>query len=269
MKPLKKIYVEITNGCNLQCSFCAPSGRKIRTMSAAEFSDVARQIVPFTDYVCLHIKGEPLAHPELEAVFAICKEQGLAVNLTTNGTLLSRQAQLLCSADALRQINISLHAETADPEQYFTQAVAFAKQGAARRKYISFRLWNGGEGQGLQQRLYDLFPGHYEKGGRITLAPNLFLSLDSLWQWPDIHGPFVSNTGTCHGLKNQLGILSDGTVVPCCLDGEGAAPLGNLFDTAFDILWETKVKPHRDSMKNHKLSLSLCTKCHFREKFAK
>lgn len=269
MKPLKKIYIEVTNRCNLHCSFCAVSQKAPATMSAQDFGHIARQVQPYTDYVCLHVKGEPLLHPQLKGILDCCKQHRLAVNLTTNGTLLAARTQLLCSAAALRQVNISLHAETDDPERYFSDAVAFARAAAAAGIYVSFRLWNGKEGQEMQQKLYTAFPNYREQGGRITLSNNIFLSLDSLWKWPDPTDALVSHTGTCYGLRHQIGILADGTVVPCCLDGEGAATLGNVLETPFADLWEPAILPHRTAMQNGKLTLPLCTKCHFREKFSK
>lgn len=63
-----------------------------------------------------------------------------------------------------------------------------------------------------------------------VLGKDLFLEQEQVFAWPDKK---AAETGAqfCFGLRDQLGVLSDGTVVPCCLDHEGDVPLGNLFET--------------------------------------
>ena len=85
---LKKAYVEITNRCNLACSFCPKTKREPRTMSAQEFGLVLSRLEGYVQYVYLHVMGEPLLHPELPALLAIAGELDFLVNITTNGTLL-------------------------------------------------------------------------------------------------------------------------------------------------------------------------------------
>ena len=104
----KRIYVEITNTCNLSCSFCIQNQRKPRRMSVAQFSHVIREIKPYTGHVYLHVLGEPLSHPDLKTFLQICDEQGMQVNLTTNGTLLKACRDVLINS-RLRQVNVSLH----------------------------------------------------------------------------------------------------------------------------------------------------------------
>lgn len=266
-KPLKKVYIEITNLCNLKCSFCSVSKREGKIMSAVQFKNIACQIKEYTDYVHLHVKGEPLVHPELSDILDICHFYGLKANITTNGTLLKNKLDLLKNAPALRQVNISLHAETGDGEKYFSECVEAGKILAEHDVFVSFRLWNGEGGHDLRHRLYQLFPKHFEKGNRITLDKNIFLSMDEFWEWPDKAMPYIGECGICNGLRQHIGILVDGTVIPCCLDGEGQAPLGNIFCNTFEYIWENNISFHRRNMYNRKLSLELCKHCSYRQKF--
>ena len=266
-KPLKKIYIEITNLCNLKCSFCSQSSRKGRCMSATEFENIISQIKDYTDYVHLHVKGEPLVHPELGEILEICNSYNIKVNITTNGTLLLEKSDVLSGSGSLRQVNISLHAETSDPEMYFTECIEAGRKIAKAGIYVSFRLWNGEGGMEMKKRLFDLFPDHYEKGNRITLDDNIFLSLDEFWEWPQLTMPYLGDRGICNGLRHHIGILVDGTVIPCCLDGEGQAPLGNVFETPFNEIWENNILFHRQNMYNRKLTIELCKHCSYREKF--
>ncbi|MDH4318031.1 MAG: radical SAM protein, partial [Desulfobulbaceae bacterium] len=109
LKKFKKIYIEITNRCNLSCSFCHRSQRPKAEMTSATFAVIIDRIKEYTDHLALHVLGEPLLHPDLGEVLAICHQHRLRVNLTTNGTLLSRCRETLLSSPALRQLNISLH----------------------------------------------------------------------------------------------------------------------------------------------------------------
>lgn len=104
-----RCYLEITNRCNLSCSFCPKTKRPARTLNPAEFRQLAEKIRPYTDYLYLHVLGEPLMHPALKTLLDICRELSFRVVITTNGTLLPAQETVLLSSPALYKINVSLH----------------------------------------------------------------------------------------------------------------------------------------------------------------
>ena len=106
---LKKAYVEITNCCNLACSFCPKTRRAPRTMSAQEFDLVLSRLEGYVQYVYLHLMGEPLLHPELSSFFALAKARDMKICITTNGTLLEKRADELLNAGNLHKISVSLH----------------------------------------------------------------------------------------------------------------------------------------------------------------
>jgi len=109
MEKFKKIYVEITNICNLKCNFCPDTNREKRFMPVENFAIIVNKIKDYTGLIALHVKGEPLMHPELKAILDICDKNNLKVNITTNGTLLYKNKEILASSNALRQLNISVH----------------------------------------------------------------------------------------------------------------------------------------------------------------
>ena len=90
----KKIYIEINNICNKNCSFCSKTNRKKREMSIDEFETVLKRINNYTDYIYLHIKGEPLTHSNFEEIVKLCKKYNKKINLTTNGVLISKYPSL-------------------------------------------------------------------------------------------------------------------------------------------------------------------------------
>ena len=104
----KRVYVEITSSCNLHCSFCQETLREPHFMSVDEFSTVIEKIRHYTNYIYLHVKGEPLLHPQLTQILKICEDSGITVNLTTNATLIREKLPTLL-AHPVHQINVSLH----------------------------------------------------------------------------------------------------------------------------------------------------------------
>ena len=105
----KRVYVEITNVCNLSCVFCPGTERAKRFLSPAEFRLMAEKLRGHTRYLYFHVMGEPLLHPQLPELLAIAHELGFRVCVTTNGTLLAEKTAALLSAPALHKVSVSLH----------------------------------------------------------------------------------------------------------------------------------------------------------------
>ena len=105
MKKFKKIYVEITNICNLSCSFCSIDNRVKESITVEKFEEVLKKINDYTDYIYLHVKGEPLLYPNLKELLDLSLKYNKKVNITTNGTLLTEKVDIL-NHHSIRQINI-------------------------------------------------------------------------------------------------------------------------------------------------------------------
>ena len=105
---LKKAYLEISNVCNLSCRFCPGTKREARIMTPAEFHVLAERLRKHTEYLYLHLMGEPLLHPQLEELLGIAAELGFKVIITTNGTLLPERGALLLQSAAVHKVNVSL-----------------------------------------------------------------------------------------------------------------------------------------------------------------
>ncbi len=268
---LKKAYVEITNVCNLSCSFCHGTRREKKYLSPEDFRLFARKIRPHTEYIYLHVLGEPLLHPQLKEILGICEELKFKVTLTTNGTLLREKADILLSSPALYKVSVSLHSFEANErktvlEDYMTSVCSFAAKAARKGVLCVFRLWNNG-GQdtlnaGIHALLSDRFPGPYiENRSGITLAKNIYLEYGDKFDWPDMS---AAATGACFcmGLRDQIAVLCGGTVVPCCLDAEGDIPLGNLYEQSLDeILASDRVKRIVDGFSQGRAEEELCKRC--------
>lgn len=273
----RKIYLEISNVCNLNCSFCPGTDRAPRMLTEAEFLSLMPKLRPWSDYLYFHLMGEPLLHPKLERFLEIAGDAGFRVILTTNGTLLGKQKDILLASPGLHKVNISLHSfeanhESTSFEDYLNSCCAYAKA-AQGKKLTVFRLWNQG---GLDSRndeilntLEAFFPKPWKVEPRGTrIADRVYLEYGDKFDWPDRNAP--ENTGRifCYGLRDQIGILCDGTVVPCCLDHNGDIPLGNLFrEEMEEILRKPKAVAIYQGFANGTAMNPLCRRCGFAARF--
>lgn len=270
----QRIYIEITNVCNLHCSFCAKSKRSPQFMSTAQFTHILNEIQPYCAYIYLHVLGEPLLHPQLKKLLKLAKQKGFFVNLTTNATLLPQQLKILIGH--VRQLNLSLHAELEQKNHYLQDCLSCGDELAEHGTYVSYRFWNRGK-QGFdpssERMLYEL-ASHYGisdfKAESQKLADFRFLHIEAPFVWPSLtHSP-LTTAGSCYGLRRQCAILVDGSVVPCCLDGEGGCVLGNIYEEDFAlILQKQRTRAMIAGFQQGKLYDPLCQRCHYRTRFDK
>ncbi len=277
MKRFNKIYLEISNVCNLSCAFCPGTKRSKHIMTEAEFRSLVSKLRPYADYLYFHLMGEPLLHPQLERFLEIAGEFDFKVILTTNGTLLKRQQDVLQQAAALHKVNISLHAFEANDltvpfEEYLDDCFSFGKA-AEGMKLIVYRLWNNGGADALNRQILDTMRSHFpepwmdnRQGQRI--GERVFLEYGDKFDWPDLKAPEGGDRVFCYGLRDQIGILCDGTVVPCCLDHEGDLALGNLFEEDMEsILAKPRAKAIYDGFTKKEAAEELCRKCGYARRF--
>ena len=277
MKRFNKIYLEISNLCNLRCAFCPGTRRAPHRMTEAEFSALLPKLRPFSDYLYFHLMGEPLCHPLLDRFLELAGEAGFKVILTTNGTLLPKMQEVLLAAPALHKVNISLHAFEANDlavpfAEYLRGCFAFGKA-AEGKCIVSYRLWNGGGADELNGQILDtmaeFFPRPWVEERRgPRLGQKIYLEYGDKFDWPDLSAADNGDRVFCYGLRDQIGVLCDGTVVPCCLDHEGDLALGNLHETTMDAILETnRAKAIYEGFQKGKAAEELCRKCGYATRF--
>lgn len=265
----KKIYIEITNICNLNCSFCSKTHRQIKEITKEEFSIILQKINNYTDYIYLHIKGEPLIHKELDKILLLTKKYNKKVCITTNGVFLKDKLEILNNYDNIYQINISLHSE--NNKNNYLEDILYSIDNL-KYPYISLRFWTLDKGlmDDKTKRYLKIIKDKYkieEIKNNIKLKDKIYLSLDEKFEWPDINNNYNSD-GYCLGGKTHLGILSDGTVVICCLDGEGYSNLGNIYNTTVEeILSSNKFKTTIENFHNKRCYLDICKHCTYKDRF--
>lgn len=289
MKKFKKVYIEITNKCNLACEFCPQTKRQGEFMEVERFNKILEQIKPYTDYIYLHVKGEPLLHPKIDEFLDLSYDKGFKVNITTNGTIIDKVKDNIIMKKALRQMNFSLHSFDGNEgydnkHEYLNDIFKFVKE--AREKtdiIISLRLWNLDEDNetNLQkQRNHEIleviekeFNLDYKiqekitPGSGVKIMDKVYLNQDHEFKWPDLKEEEDDGIGFCYGLRDQAGILVDGTVVPCCLDGEGVVNLGNIENEGFSNIMESeRVSNIYEGFSRREVVEELCRKCGYRKK---
>ncbi|WP_127579394.1 radical SAM/SPASM domain-containing protein [Paenibacillus koleovorans] len=289
MKTFKKVYVEITSVCNLACTFCPPTERKSNFIKLDTFNHILDEIRPHTKHIYLHVKGEPLLHPRIDELLDASHEKGFKVNITTNGTLIRKNRDKLLGKSAIRQMNFSLHSfdghiGSENREGYLADILSFVQDEAFAHVLFSFRLWNltrdnatnlerqrNRETLAILEEAFNLDYRIEEKvmpGSGVKIASNVYLNQDHEFQWPSLQAPEDDGKGFCHALRSHAAILVDGTVVPCCLDGEGVINLGNVHQTPFSQIVEGERANHLVyGFSRREAVEELCRKCGYRQRF--
>ena len=278
---LEKAYLEITNTCNMACDFCHGTCRVPREMSMAEFEALTDRLVGKIEYLYFHLMGEPLSHPLLPQFIVRAREKGFRPMLTTNGSLLGEVGEMLLQFPPHR-ISISLHAPAANrafaQPSYLADVISYAERAAAGGTIVVLRLWNlGGEGESgnddILKALHAAFQGEWVKNrAGYRLAERLYLEWDREFVWPDRDAEQMPEGSSlfCYALRNHVGVLVDGTVVPCCLDADGVMALGNLFESSLEQILQTpRARAIKEGFDCRRAVEPLCRTCGFAKRFTK
>lgn len=277
MKRFTKVYVEISNICNLKCSFCPGTTRALKRMSVQEFRIVLEKIMNYTDYIYFHLLGEPLCHPDLETFLKIAEDMNFKVIITTNGTLLSKNKDILLNSNSHYKTVISLHSFEANNnknsfQEYLKNCFEYAKD-AENKKIVVLRLWNNGGKDSLNNEILKVLENYFPKpwvnernGTRI--GEKIYIQYGDKFDWPTLENNDINEKVFCYGLRDQIGILADGTVVPCCLDNNGEINLGNIFEQDLEeIINSPKAQNIYNEFSNRNACEELCKRCNFVRKF--
>lgn len=275
----KRVYIEITNKCNLSCSFCLNDSREKQEMDLVQFEEILKKINKYTDYIYLHVKGEPLIHSNLDQILELTRKYNKLVNITTNGVFLKEKIKILKRFTNIRQINISLHSEN---KKYNYIEDIFESVDELNDTFIVYRFWtlkdNKLDGKMLNylkkiKNKYNLSEDEYKKilnDNNFKIKDNIYINKDKEFIWPNIKNKYFKEEGFCHGLKQQVGILVDGTVTICCLDSFGSTKIGNIFEDSLEnILKSELVSKILKGFNDRKVYLDMCKHCSYKEKFNK
>lgn len=271
-----RVYVEITNQCNRNCSFCPGTSRQPGMMTMDAFGQVLQKLQGITQMLYFHLMGEPLTHPDLPEMIRAAKAEGFRSGITTNGTLLARRGKAMVEAGVYK-VNISIHSfeqgAVEEYTRYIDECLDFADYASRNGVLVVLRLWNQGSDDGRNDetllRMARRFPQPWKEGPRGTrLQDRLYLEYGSRFRWPDLQEENMGQQVFCYGLRDHFGILYDGTVVPCCLDHNGDIPLGSIFQQDIrEILSSSRAKSMVEGFSCRRASEELCRKCGYARRF--
>lgn len=268
-KMIDRCYIEITNTCNLDCHFCPKHQRKRRQLSAEEFDLLTDKVRGKVCFLYFHLMGEPLLHPLLPQFITMAREKGFKTVLTSNGTLLHRAMNLLDTLPHKVQLSLHSHESNARGElsSYMEEVMNFATQAAAKGTCIVLRLWNQGgmdkENEQVMDYIAEYVPRPWkERPDGFRLCDNLYLEFDRKFEWPSANASSAKREVFCKALLKQIGVLSDGSLVPCCLDHNGDVVLGNLFHQSLEeILSSPRAQAMIEGFQHHTATEALCQNC--------
>ena len=276
MTKYSRAYVEITNICNRNCSFCPGTNRSPRSMSLDEFNTVANALVGITDYIYFHVMGEPLTHKLLPEFIKHGASLGFKCAVTTNGTLLKRRGEELIRSGVYK-VNLSVHSfekgEESEYVSYINELCEFADKASEAGVLTVLRLWNKGHDDGRNDTTLEILkkslPGEWKWGTRgARIRHKLHLEYGDRFEWPDREAPLGSESVFCYGLRDHFGILSDGTVIPCCLDRDGVISLGNVFESPIEeILTSERAQNILRGFDRRHAVEDLCRRCGYARRF--
>ncbi|WP_368030712.1 radical SAM/SPASM domain-containing protein [Arcobacter sp. s6] len=285
------MHIEITNICNLKCTFCPPKILPNGTMSLEKFDDLNFQLKPYTKELAYHMVGDPLVLSNLNEYLNISLKHDLKVNITTTANNINKKHYLALMNPTIKQINFSINSYNANShkktlDEYLNPILDFVKfaQEQKHEYFINFRIWNLDEEKSAKEfnkKVFDKINETFnteinieevykERPKNIRIDRKIFFNFDEYFNWPSLENKFVSTKGFCYGLDSHFGILTSGDVVPCCLDQNACINLGNTNTTQIsDILNSNRVKAIQNGFRKNEIVEELCQKCEYRTRFDK
>ncbi len=277
-KRFRHIYLEITNICNLSCPFCSIDHRHKEFMTLDDLKKYALMCKEYTDNLYLHIKGEPLLHPDFKGILAFLSENSINVKITTNGDFLVKQEDVLLNAKNILRMNISLQSLVTksldEVDVYLKKLVGFLNKVKEKGNFsVSLRLWNDKDNEKVDN-YNDYIKQYLEKyyGNPFidskTLTNHIYASIEDEFSWPNTLNEYNAGLTKCLGGSTHIGILVNGDVVLCCLDSNGDTLLGSLKENSLrDIIESDKFNKIVSDLRNGKYFFDICKKCTYRNRF--
>ena len=260
-------------------------------MTLEKFDKLNLQLKDVTKELAYHVVGDPLVLSNLQEYLNISLKHNLKVNITTTANNLRKEHFDILMNDTIRQINFSINSYNANShkktlDEYINPILDFCEYAVSKKQhfFINLRIWNLDETQSAKEFNTQVFEKvnkrfasniniedmYNERPKNIKIARMIFFNFDEYFNWPSLNNDFVSKEGTCYGLDSHFGILSSGSVVPCCLDKDGIVNLGNINNSQLiDILNSKRVKEIQKGFKDNKLIEEFCQKCEYRTRFDK
>lgn len=287
----EKIYIEISDYCGLACGFCPSAGvtKRRGIMDLALFRQLCAQVQNQARRVCLHILGDPLSVRELDLYVEILRGYGLCVELVSSGLFLQERHFELLTQKPFIQVAFSLSAFVANDNllktQHLEQILKMCAYNIAKGSPIFVNLrFHSNDIMARSPKFMELcahiacFFGMDSQAllsglqkGRVRLGTKVFANPKTsfVWEQDEVESRrYDSKRVFCHGANKQFGILSNGEVVPCCIDYRGMASFGNARTQRLDEILQSKAfRDFATALKEGYAPSELCQKCGYRLMF--
>lgn len=270
----KRIYLELSNYCNLDCVFCTPSNKNTRMMDL----DLAKKGIDeasiLTNELCFHVLGEPLIYPQFFKLVDYLNTKGLNLMLSTNTRLIDKNKNELLTRK-IKTWNLSLHSTylMKNQEEYILNLLKFIDLYQSKYEAVfHLRLW-AESNQMIKEsndRIKNILFNYYHYNGelktRIRLKERVVLSYEEEFTWPSLKNDY-NHDGYCLGGKTHIAILADGRVVMCCLDANGDTTIGNIKEKSLtEILNDSPYLSARKLFNDNKCYFELCKHCSYKDR---
>lgn len=270
----KRIYLELSNYCNLNCLFCTPKNKNTRMISKELAFKAIEEASSLTNEMCFHVLGEPLVYPYFFEVLDYLNEHGLDLMLSTNSRLIEKNKEQLLKR-RIKTWNLSLHStyDLKNKKEFILNLLSFIEQ--YQKEYESvfhLRLWAESNNtikksnDEIKEILFDYYDYKGEQSKRIRLKERIILSYEEEFIWPSLDNDYEKE-GYCLGGKNHIAILADGSVTMCCLDSNADTLLGNIKNnTLSEIITMSPYLDARKSFNDNKCYFKLCKHCSYKDR---
>ena len=249
--PMPSIYwLDIVRTCNLRCIMCPQSkglAKRQAKMSMPLFQSIIDQVCENRPLIKLYLSGEPLLHEDLFEMIEYAAAHQCKTMIHTNGTLLTEALTEKLLSSSLSSISFSFDGCTAEIYEALRPPASFEKVQANIRNYLAQRKRRRDPGPHTTVEIIRMQETHHlienfvetwkAAGADAVHVAEYMTWLDSV-EDRSVEGLSDDEKySPCEAPFHHGCILSDGTVVPCCMDVNGQAPLGNVTESHFLDIW--------------------------------
>ncbi|WP_139452036.1 radical SAM/SPASM domain-containing protein [Campylobacter armoricus] len=275
----EKIYIELSDICGLKCDFCPTQKAQRKSMSLENFEKICKSVHNHAKLFTFHVLGDPLRILNLKEYLKIALKFNMQIELTSSGFYFDNEKiNLVLNYKNIHQINISLGAflsqSRVDLSEYFNPILKliFLHLEKKNNSFINLRLWNldknftpPSENEKIYKFLEQVFKVKIQTQKiKNRLERHIILHQAKLFKWPSLKDEVIREKGYCYALNGQIAILSDGSLVPCCLDAKADMKLGNCFEKDFNELLKSPLYIElKEGFKQGILKAELCKRCNF------
>lgn len=275
--PLPTTYwIDTSSICNLKCVMC-PQSKGLRRPTSVLGMETYRQII---DQICgnkpmvkLYMTGEPLINQDIIEMVTYAAAKKCHTLIHTNATLLTESTARRIIDSPLETISFSFDGCTQEVYERLRPPARFESVKKNIERFLKIRKEIGSK---LPKAVVEIIEMADTKGNIDEFmqqwrdAGTDEVSVTTCMTWLGdvedhrLNKPKICGYRPCPALFRSTAILSDGTVVPCCMDVHGQLRLGNINEQSIEDIWHgAKYKElRRQHLERTIPKNSICHECY-------